>query len=213
MRITTLLLLSTIISTSLIAQEKGDKLIGGSLSFTKAKGIPIYDTSSKYTSVNFSPSIGKFYKTNRMAGINLYYSHTNYKGQPYKQNHYGAGFFLRQYQPLGKSFYLFAEEGINGRIGKRESRYLYGQSFMEEEKTQSVSLFFFPGLAYGINKRLQLELTLPQLISLEYSHTSNEVKDYPAQPKRDGKTFSLNTGFSQSGLGNLGFGAKWLLKS
>jgi len=212
MRITTLLFLFIIIANSLTAQEKGDKLIGGSLSFTKAKGVPVYDTTTKYTSVNFSPSIGKFYKTNRMAGINLYFSHTNYKGQPYKQNYYGIGFFPRQYQPLCKSFYLFAEEGINGRIGKRESRYFYGQPYMEEEKTQSVSLSFFPGLVYGINKRLQLELTLPQLISLEYSHTSTEVKDYPAQPKRDGKTFSLNSGFSQSSLGNLGFGAKWLLK-
>src|SRR6476660_2360681 len=98
MRIFTLLAICIFISSTLFSQQKGNVLISGTIVFSKSKSE---DQTIGYnqTSFAFSPSIGKFYKANHMIGISFHYYHSKYMDS-LKDHSYGAGFFMRQYQPL-----------------------------------------------------------------------------------------------------------------
>ena|SRR5215212_3840821 len=207
MRNCTLLILLVLLTTCLSAQEKGQTLVGGSLGFNKTKSVNT-ESETKTTNIYLSPSIGKFYRKNRLAGVNLYYQHSSHNDKKLNGDHYGLGFFLRQYQPLGKSFYLFAEEGINGTAGRYSTT--YSSNIYNKVKEQYANMYFFPGIAYGINKKLQLEIGMPELLTLGYSHQSS-VSDNPSIGKYSQSNLYLNTGFSESSLGYITFGMKWLI--
>jgi len=114
---------------------------------------------------------------------------------------------MRQYQPLGKSFFLFAEEGLNGY----SSKYNYPNTFPEPviSKESSINLSVYPGLAYAVNKKLQLELGLPQLLAITYiKRTYHNKYNQPAKPTKY-SFIGASTGFSEYALGYLTFGAQW----
>jgi hypothetical protein len=194
MRISTLIILSLFISSTLTAQDRGQILIGGSLGFGKSKTDNM-DVITKSTNFYLAPSIGKFYRNNRLAGVNLIYNHTSFTDKNLNRNSYGAGIFLRQYQPLGKSFYLFAEEGINAYAGKYGLLYSSNPDSYVKAKEQTAYLYFFPGIAYGINKKLQLEIGLTQLINIGYNHRSYVYEYLPEPNKNSENNFYLNTVF------------------
>jgi|SRR5688572_14714559 len=206
MRIFTLFILSFLISATLSAQEKGQLLIGGTLGFNKNKSENL-SIITKSTTFSLAPSFGKFYRKNRLAGVSLNYSHTSFNDKELNRNSYAGGFFLRQYQPLGKSFYLFAEEGISGYSANYSNLYTSGPNSYIKIKDKSANLYFFPGIAYGINKKLQLEIGLPQLLTLGYSFRS-----YDYQPNKNSESnFYLNSGFSQTNISSLTFGIRWMI--
>jgi hypothetical protein len=205
MRIFTLLAICTFITPTLFSQQKGNIFISGTIGFSKSKTKDPFN-DYKQTSFAFRPSIGKFYKSNRMMGISFNYYHSKYMDS-LRDHSYGAGFFLRQYQPLGKSFFLFAEEGINGY----SSKYNYPTTSPGQviSKERSINLSVYPGLAYAVNKRLQLELGLPQLLSVNYVKRiyNNKFNQPATESKYEG--FSVDTGFNEYALGYLTFGVQW----
>jgi hypothetical protein len=207
MRNCTLFIPLLLLTVSLSAQEKGQLLIGGSLGFNKTKAV-IYGLETKNTNIYVTPSMGKFYRKNRVAGINLLYQHQSYNDKNLNGHYYGLGFFLRQYQPLGKSFYLFAEEGISGTKGSYSS--LVSSNSYSKSKEEYANIYFFPGIAYGINKRLQLEIGMPELITLGYYHFSSEFTD-PLYDKNSRSYLYMNSGLSKTNVGYLTFGMKWLI--
>jgi hypothetical protein len=210
MRLFTLLITSLLISSALSAQQKGDILVGGTVGFNRTKTNDFLD-SSRSTTIYLAPSIGKFYRTNRMAGISLDLGKTSFKDKNAKSSSYGGGVFLRQYQPLGKSFYLFAQEGIWAQFLNSHAYYFTDLSYIQKTKSQYAGLYFYPGVAYGLTKKLQLEVAFTQMVSLYYSHSKSEILNYPEPNKKSGSAISLNTGFNETLTGYLTFGAKWMV--
>ena len=160
MRLFTLLVVCIFISSALAAQQKGNILIGGAIGFTKDNQD---DGVNHYSQTTFTlrPSIGKFYQNNRMAGISMSYNVSKFEDSVSSRS-IGLGVFLRQYLPLGKSFFLFAEEGINGYA--RKYNYAYSFPVQYEVKERSASFNFYPGLAYAVNTRFHLELAFPNCL-------------------------------------------------
>ena len=207
MRIFTLLAIGIFISSFLSAQQKGNILIGGSIGFFDYRSTE-NGVSNKQKSIYLNPTVGKFYAHNRAAGLNFSYYHSKFMDS-LSDNSFGTGFFLRQYHALGKSFFLFAEEGINGST----SRYNTPNGSPAEYKTKekAIRLNFYPGLAYAINKKIQLELGMPQLFTIYYAHRTFENKTLPVPVKNKTTYFALSSGFNSYFLGDLLFGAKWML--
>lgn len=213
MKITSTLLFILFIAVSANAQDivKGRTSVGGMLSFARQKneGTEL-NYNGKYTWITINPAVGKFYNNNRMVGFNLSYSREKRTVNTYTNHSYGGGLFLRQYVPLAKSFYLFAEEGASFRSSKtRQETNIYKETL----KTVNVSLDFYPGLSYAITKRLFAELALVDLVNVGYT------KEDRAQVFRDGSptvkvkstSFGLSAGLGNSNLGYLGFGLGWIL--
>ncbi len=168
MRVTTTLLFFLFFFTSSKAQyNKGAKLVGGTLRFTSSKNYNASAASDRSSSFGISPSAGVFYQKNRLAGLSLYFG-SNKDGDLPNGHDFGGGVFLRQYFQLAKSaFSFFAHESANVTVG-RNSRYSSSITDAYRIKSTIANVAFAPAFAYGPTKRLQVEVQLPELLSLHY---------------------------------------------
>jgi hypothetical protein len=204
-----IVLLISIISKAQQIQE-GNILLGGIIGFNNTTRESTGVEEQRNTSINFSPSVGKFYRANRVAGINLNYSHVTTNDESLKGNDYGLGFFLRQYLPVGKSFYVFAEENVFGQTGK-STQYLNSRTTRIETKGKGVSLNLYPGVAYAITRKFQAELSLTNLLSLGYTDQKRLTDNNGTISEEKTKNIALNAGANNNALGYLSVGAKWFL--
>ncbi len=183
----------------------GKILVGGNLSFSKTSIDYENSGTSKSTGYNISPSFGKVYRRNRVAGVSLNYAHgtgTN------SINGYGAGVFLRQYKPFGNIFYVFAHEGLNYNYTKLKSNNAYD---VQTNKTNAVNLGLNPGLACDINPHLQLELLLNSIVNINYS--SNESShSIDVSQNNTTRQFNIGSNFDISNpLGYINVGVRFLI--
>lgn len=207
MKFFTLTLIVLVIASIANAQiQKKTIQVGGSVGFSRSSTKNTTENAHS-NSFNFSPSAGKFYAVNRLVGVNLSISRTTFSDKVRNWNFYGAGVFLRQYLPLGKSFYAFAEEGAGANFAKYKN---YSGTNLQSVKSSSGQVYFNPGLAYTLTKRLQLEVALPQLASISYTHYKMTDEISPLQ-NTTSDSFGLSTGLSQNVLGYLSFGMKWII--
>jgi hypothetical protein len=74
-----------------------------------------------------------------------------------------------------------------------------------------VQLALVPGIAYGLTRRLQLELFVPSLVSINYFNQDWRFSDLQSGVVTTGKEkqFNLTTGFQENGIGNLAVGLRW----
>lgn len=202
-KIFTLLAIAVFTSFDVSAQtSKGTVLLGGSLGFDHSKATNT--TPEKNTSFRISPNVSKFYKDNRLVGGGISFSHAS---GSYTGNLYGLNFFLRQYLPMGKDFFLFADETLYGST----SKYRYSGTLQSRtDKTTSAGISFNPGLAYAVNKKFQLEIGLPDMASLYYNHQESRYSYNPSNNSKS-NAVGLSTGLSELFLGSLSFGIKVVL--
>lgn len=209
-------LLTLIATASFVnAQIKKDAvLLGGQLSYNNASNQysatqPEQKTSGAYANVN----VGKVYKDNHVVGITVGYSRGNSEsnyGAGYrtsKSDSYNAGVFYRQYKSLGKDFYFFGalNAGYFGNIINDVYTDYPGKKYKSTENGARLGLT--PGLSYAICKKLQLEILLPDLISLRYSDQKNT---YPLVSTK-ARSFYANTSLSGSAVNSLGIGFQLVL--
>ena len=194
---------------------KGSKLLGGTISFYTTNSAN-EDTRTKSAGVSFSPSYGRFYRDNRLFGVMLKASGTFRKNPDKDDSGLGAGVFFRQYRSLGKSqFSLFLEENASYNFLQHYSNQI-SESTLEVERRYSNyygQLAVVPGVAYGLTRRLQLEVFVPSLVSINYYSQDWRISELQSGTVRTGKDkqFNVTTGFQQNGIGNLAVGLRWLI--
>jgi hypothetical protein len=204
------------IGPALNAQVSKDRLlIGGSFSIYSEKNdqpLPVFKNEYFNTNIQF----GKVVKDNTVVGVTMSYNHStnNYatNSQVNKSNQYSAGVFYRKYKKLVKEFYFFAEvDAIYSHSNTQE----YSQNPGDISKTtmNGGSVSFIPGISYALCKRMQVELLMPNIISLSYSHTKIDYTNStpPSPPTEKGNVFDFNTNLNSNLLSSLGIGFKLLL--
>lgn len=164
--------------------KKGDILLGGTLNFGTQKTTTDNNNPNpayKQTYFNITPSIGKAIKDNLLAGFDLSFtgskstqgsgtgSYTN------KQYNYGAGVFLRQYKPLGSGFAIFMQTRLGGSYNTQKNQMDGAPYPYNNIKGYSFDLSFYPGIAYAITKRVQLETGFANLVDVNYAHSKNTI--------------------------------------
>jgi hypothetical protein len=197
-----------LIATTSHAQiNKGVKALGGNLSLTSTTEE---SPAEKYTNTSFSiaPSFMSVYKDNRAIGFILKYTHNETSYFQLKTNSYGAGIFLRQYKPLGKGFYVFAQESLNFDADQYKSVLSSDTIIVTTAKTKTISVTVNPGLAFDVSKKFQLELLFfNNLLSAGYSHTDTQPGNL-SEPIFKQNSFFINTNLNTSQLTSLNIGAK-----
>ncbi|HTI09538.1 MAG TPA: hypothetical protein VL832_13305 [Puia sp.] len=162
--------------------KKGDILLGGTLSLYSQKATPDnnYPTPpNKQTNYNISPSIGKAIKDNLLVGFDLAFTGSkNTQGTgtgsyTSKSCTYGAGVFLRKYKPLGGGFAIFMQTRFGGSYNTQKTQYEGDPYPYNNVKGYSFDLSFYPGIAYAITKRVQLETGFANLVDVNYSHSKD----------------------------------------
>jgi len=185
--------------------KKGDVLLGGNVSFYRAKDDAT-DAGGSQTNINVFPSFGKAVKDNLVVGLTgvyLQYHWTSNSSSPKSDNKtqsYGGGVFIRRYQYLGSGFSAFIQGDLNYLYTKQELRNPPGSN-SSNLSINSINAGFDPGIAYAISKRVQVETGFQNLVYANYSHSKSSYFDSstPAvQPGLKSHAYSLGTNLSSA---------------
>lgn len=202
--------------------EPGQKVIGGNIGFSAGKSeYPNSYSYTSYSNVSISPSISSFTKPNLLCGIGLSYAY-NYtktknslneeiRGQ---SNSIGINFFSQRFFTLTQNLFFTINTSAS-------AYYSFGKQINTTNNIESEAKSsgyggnanFAPGLTCKLTQRLLFDAYLSNLISIGYSH--NETKDNniaPPNNKLFQNNFNLSSSLSNTSLGNVGLGFRWVLK-
>jgi hypothetical protein len=191
---------------------KGKYLLGGSLSYSNSQDVP-YNGSPAQKSFSSNIQIGKVVKENTVAGLILSYSFANNGVATYKSNLYSAGIFYRKYKPLTKGLYFFGEvDAVYDYSKNTQGKFQIG-SDASRYTTNGARISFVPGLSYAVCKKLQMELSMPNLLNLSYGRVKNETTSTNTQEIVTSKAnnFYANANLNANLLNNFAIGFKFLL--
>lgn len=200
------ILCATVSSKAQISKE--NIVLGGNFSFSNTNSGSSTPNITKFT---ISPSLGKVYKENRIAGFNLNYQYQgNSVDHDLNTSSYGAGIYLAQYKPLGKNFYILIRESLNGNFGHLRYNTIYNSNpAIQDDKNFSLSLTINPGVAYDLNKKIQLELLfLNNLISAGYTTTKSTTEFNTGSFYLKQNNFYATSNSNLAEIASLNIGAK-----
>lgn len=139
--------------------EKGDKLFGGSFSFsvfnTNNSGPSYYNAGN----VGILPSYSWFQKTNLAIGIKgtigynkLITKYENGEKRLSRSLNTGISVFFKKYRPLKEKFGLYLEHEVGGNYYTNKEQYPSSATFTKTN-SYGVSYKFSPGVFYRFSKR------------------------------------------------------------
>jgi len=127
-------------------------------------------------------------------------------------NSFSAGVYLLQYKPLGNGFYVFTQEALNFGLDQNKNIVANDpENVIDNQKQYSVNITFNPGVAYDLNKKLQLELLVfNNLISAGYAHTTHNFTKTQNSSYLDYRenNFYLSSNLDWSQLSSISIGMK-----
>jgi hypothetical protein len=214
MKKTSTLVFMSFLAIAATAQDiqKGTIFLGGNIGYSRETNDSDQNAEKiKNSAFSFNPSAGKFYRNNRLVGVNLSYSRHKKSDNSQEGNYYGVGLFLRQYIPIGKSFYLFVEEGLFGQTGKLKED-VPSVIYRLDRKYTGIELYAFPGIAYAVTRKLQFELAFNRLLNINYSTQKEYQENQSIGTHRKTSNFSVQSGAFDSSVGALTIGAQWTIR-
>lgn len=195
--------------------KKGSILLGGQLSYYNDK----YENATmnqQYRGGSFGISLGKAFKENSVAGFNFAFS-------PGKQDNIvtgndtfsvtnkrtDAGVFFRKYKKIAQDFYFFAQIDGSVIISTQKEDHKRTGDIKATQRGGFISLT--PGISYQLFKKMQLELTIPNVLGMQYLVTKMDSQNPLTQnAKRKQASFYSNLNNSTS-LSFLGVGFRFVL--
>lgn len=196
----------------------GRYLTGGGFNMHNAKYSEPYP-APKVESLNTNIQFGKVIRENTIAGLILSYGYSNYyystdapDSNFSKSNQYNAGVFYRKYKSLLRGFYFFGEADA-AYFHRKNKQYFQSVGQGSRSVTNGVLASFNPGISYAVWKRMQIELLIPDIIMLSYSHVKTDYNTTtpPSAPNKKGNIFSVNTNLNSNLLSSFAIGFKFLL--
>lgn len=186
--------------------SEGRYLLGGSFSYINSE-------LSNSNSITSNIQFGKVIKENTVAGVigSVYATKAHNGNSDLTVYNYSAGIFYRKYKPLGKRFYFFDEIDA---VYQHSRGYNYFNSGSQTllAKSNGVMLSYTPGISYSVKKRMQIELTMPNLASVsftKYKTVDSQLPQGVSPQKAD--VFSANINLNSNFLNNFGIGFKFFL--
>lgn len=199
----------------LSAQIKKNSLsLGGQLSYSSVKyQVDNFDQKSENGAIGIS--LGKAFKENFVAGINVSYSPSKQSNLPlgidtatHKYNTSQIGVFLRQYKKLAKDLYFFGE--VNAAFITAEEKYDFAQSGDVKARQRGGVISLTPGISYQVFRRMQLELTIPNILAMKYSRTNLESQNSQIKNAKGEEILFYSNLNTNTNLGWLGVGFRFI---
>jgi hypothetical protein len=201
--------------------DKGKVLLGGGAGYSSYKNPePGSYNGSEYKAANFNIQFGKVVNTNSVVGIILSYGYSKFNATNFpdsnlnKNNQYGAGVFYRKYKKLLKDFYFFGEADGEYMHSVNTQHYFQNGDDGSKEISNGGVISFVPGLSYQLCKKMQIELTMVNIVSVSYSHTKtvyNANNNNITPGSYNGNNFGFDANLNSNLLSNFGIGFKFLL--
>ena len=178
-----LVLLLALMSTSTEAQiRKNTILLGaGGYFYNDKNTIEGYDY--KYAGGDYSVSLGTAFKENAIAGVNIHYRPVRQKdylhGQDTVNVNYDwveVGGFLREYRRIAKDFYFFCQADAGVVVAKYMADYSYAADDVNFSQW-GASISLTPGISYQAFRKMQIEITIPNALNLQYVMTKYDTEN------------------------------------
>jgi hypothetical protein len=165
--------------------KRGDIILGGNLNYSNQStsspqitGAASPSSLLKQNDLAINPSIGKAIRDNLVLGLDLSYGHSGLSytpagspAQTSSADNFSAGVFIRRYKPLGNGFYLFGQAEVTGGYSHSTGYNPPPNSSSSTVNGYGVTFQLYPGIAYALNRRWQIETGLPNFLSIDYTHT------------------------------------------
>jgi hypothetical protein len=134
-------------------------------------------------------------------------------GSSNKTNLYNAGLFYRKYKSLAKGFYFFGELDGEYNYSKTTQGIFEIGNNAQRYTSNGGSVSFTPGVSYSIFKKMQIELSMPSMLSVSYGTLKTETltPSTASISTEKGNSFSASANFNSSLLNNFAIGFKFLL--
>jgi hypothetical protein len=205
------------ISNLTIAQiKKGSTLLGGQLNYFHEKN-KIDDYLEKTESGAIGLSVGRAYKENAIVGFSISFfpikmSNTiNFSdtiNSTFKQ--LGVGVYFREYKKIAKDFYFFGQAEGSFLTANQTQEFTIAAGNIKSTRNQ-ISITVTPGISYRIFRKLYTEISIPNIMGIQYSVTRSnsqvpQLKSY--RSNQFGVYSNLN---SNTALGFLGVGFRLIL--
>lgn len=229
-RIFTLLTIVYLIPAFSDAQfADGQKLIGGNLLFSTNSGTStpgafdnrnVYHNSGTFAGIN--PSIAKFRTSKVLYGIGIIYNYSTYfieeelpdNGNNYKNRSHlvGLNIFSQRFVSLRNNFFFTIHTGGSGLYSFSKQADFISKA-TSTVKGYSINAALAPGISYKISNRFLFDAFLSIFLYAGFQH-SVTTSNYPLprEAKTHNNSFNISTSFSNTALGNIGLGFRWLLK-
>lgn len=209
--------------------ETGQKVIGGNISFStnSSNSTQVYDTRNYHSdgiSAVINLSIAKFYSPVSLRGAGIFYMYNNSKsysledssnnrnGYKNLQHSIGINLFSQHFIPISTRLFFTIQTSITAMYGFGKQSDITNVSTVKN-KGYGISAALAPGVSYKINKRFLFDAYLSNLLSAGYGHsTTTTVYPLAKETKTRSDNFNISTSLSNTNLGGIGFGFRWLLK-
>ena len=216
---TILVLLIVITSVANAQFTKGQKVLGGNGGFSVGKSESS-DFTNRQNTITINPSFAKFTKANQLCGIGLVYGYSQQKSvspnyaqkSNIKNQNIGVNVFSQRFYNLAKNLYftLNTSGSVSYLFGKTviESSNTYNES---KSKGYAINVGLTPGFSYQLNNRWLFDAYLSNLVNVGFSH--NQSKSSTSNYKTKSNNFGISSSLSNTNLGNIGLGFRYLIKS
>lgn len=169
------------------------------------------NTETKTSSSSFGISIlaGKAMKENSFVGAELSYGISKSKQGTSEQTNknYGGSIWLRQYFPVAKAFYVFANGNVGAAFGNSKSN----MANSPENKSFSLSISLTPGISYQVKKSFFLDASIGNIANIFYSHSNAEQTDsFGNTTKQTNNNYGISTSLG-NGQNPLQIGLRWII--
>lgn len=175
------------------------------------------DLNYKSQSGTINVSIGKAFKENKIVGFNFSFSpirHSNYLNGldtiNLTFNRFDLGLFYREYKKIAKDFYFFSQ--VDGAfITANQTEQYKNASGNVKASQRGGFISVTPGISYQVFKKMHLEITLPNILGIEYLVTKG-ASEIPQVKNSKQEQFLFYTNFkNNTGLGYLGVGFRFII--
>ncbi len=181
--------------------EKGNWMLGGSLSFESSKS----DATNAKAIQNFSivPSIGYFISENIAIGTGLGYAQTNIGvasgvGNVGQTQAFVVAPFGRYYVPVAEKFSFFGQAAVPLAFGSAKETDADGKAGDKVGSSTAMGIAVSPGFAYFPSKKIGIEFAFT---GLSYSNLRVEDKDGNEVKGAGNDTISIGADFFPPKIG------------
>lgn len=204
--------------------EKGQKALSGSIVLfnlnVKNDSTLGYSNPTTFT-LQFNPSFGIWKTPKKQIGFGILYGITNQSTKTSSLNYnekeqsVGGNFYIADYNKLSDKlfFVLNWNNLINYAFSNTKDEIIHTAY---TDHTLNISTALSPGLSYKLNNRFLLEAMFYNILQMGYYKTTTTTSKPNSKDERASLDYfafgsSLNNG--SYGIGNIGFGFKYLLKN
>lgn len=153
--------------------KKSAVLLGGEFQYlrTSADNVGMHEFSE---SGRIKLSAGRAFTENTVIGLSLGYIPLKHKGyfaggdsSERTDDRISIGAFYREYRPLVKNLYFFGQVDAEGFFGTYKMAFPDADRNLESRQ-KGGSLSLSAGISYQLFKKVQLEVSVPNLLNVQY---------------------------------------------